>query len=69
MSAANLLVRNFLKEHPEELVDGKLKVCVAGGSGFIGSHIAKVLKVEAMALRQNAAGTFSRPPFQVPRGP
>jgi len=39
-------VQQFLAEHPEELVDGKLKVCIGGGSGFIGSHIAKQLMAE-----------------------
>ncbi len=37
----------FLAAHPEEAgPDGKLKVCIGGGAGFIGSHIAKRLKEE-----------------------
>jgi len=36
----------FIAAHPEELVDGRIKVCVGGGAGFIGSHIAKQLKSE-----------------------
>lgn len=36
----------FMAAHPEELVDGKIKVCIGGGAGFIGSHIAKQLKSE-----------------------
>lgn len=38
----------FLADHSDELVDGKLKVCIGGGAGFIGSHIAKQLKKEVM---------------------
>lgn len=40
------IVQQFLRDHPEELVDGKLRVCIGGGAGFIGSHIAKQLKEE-----------------------
>ena len=37
----------FLAAHPEEAgPDGKLKVWIGGGAGFIGSHIAKRLKEE-----------------------
>ena len=44
------VVQKFLKEHSEELVDGKLKVCIGGGAGFIGSHIAKRLKHEVIGF-------------------
>jgi len=40
------VIQNFYVEHPEELVNGRLKVCIAGGAGFIGSHIAKCLRAE-----------------------
>jgi len=40
------VIQSFIAEHPEELVNGKLKICIAGGAGFIGSHIAKCLKAE-----------------------
>jgi hypothetical protein len=38
------VVEQFIRDHPEELVDGKLKVCIGGGAGFIGSHIAMKLR-------------------------
>ncbi len=38
------VIRDFLHAHPEELVNGQLKVCIGGGAGFIGSHIAKKFK-------------------------
>lgn len=38
---------DFKTAHPEEVgPDGVIKVCIAGGGGFIGSHIAKKLKAE-----------------------
>jgi hypothetical protein len=40
------VVKKYISEHPEELVDGKIHVCIGGGGGFIGSHIAKKLKEE-----------------------
>ena len=48
MSAyANTSLEEFRQAHPEELSsDGKLRVCIGGGAGFIGSHIAKRLKNE-----------------------
>jgi len=39
-------IASFKEKHPEEFVDGKLRVCVGGGAGFIGSHIAKQLRSE-----------------------
>ncbi len=41
------VVEKFLADHPEELVDGKLRVCIGGGAGFIGSHIAMKLREKA----------------------
>ena len=37
----------FIAAHPEECgKDGRIRVCIGGGAGFIGSHIAKRLKEE-----------------------
>jgi hypothetical protein len=46
----NTIAAKFLAEHADELVDGKLRVCIGGGAGFIGSHIAKKLKEEVIKL-------------------
>ena len=41
------VVQKFISENQSDLSsDGKLHVCIAGGGGFIGSHIAKRLKEE-----------------------
>jgi len=40
------VVQKYLAANKDELVDGKLKICIGGGGGFIGSHIAKRLKGE-----------------------
>jgi hypothetical protein len=44
------VVEKFIQEHPEELVEGKLRICIGGGAGFIGSHIAKSLKKNKVSL-------------------
>jgi hypothetical protein len=37
----------FKAAHPEEVgADGVIRVCIGGGAGFIGSHIAKRLMAE-----------------------
>ena len=37
----------FKAAHQDELgADGKIRVCIGGGAGFIGSHIAKRLMQE-----------------------
>ncbi len=38
--------RRFTLENSDEFVDGKLKICIGGGAGFIGSHLAKRLRQE-----------------------
>ena len=40
---------DFKKAHPEEIgANGVIKVCIGGGAGFIGSHIAKRLMQEVI---------------------
>ena len=40
-------ISEFLKAHPEEANEqGQIRVCVGGGAGFIGSHIAKNLMAQ-----------------------
>ena len=47
----NSIATEFKSRHPEELNEhGSLKVCVGGGAGFIGSHIAKELKKQVMMI-------------------
>lgn len=58
MSSISRIIQTFIAEHPEELVDGKLKVCIGGGAGFIGSHIAKQLKSDV-----SFATSLSVPPM------
>ena len=42
----------FRAAHPEDIgSDGLIRVCVGGGAGFIGSHIAKRLKEEVVNLK------------------
>jgi hypothetical protein len=41
----NSIATDFKARHPEELNEhGTVKVCIGGGAGFIGSHMAKELK-------------------------
>jgi len=43
------LVDQFKAAHPEEIGEnGIIKVCVGGGAGFIGSHLAKRLMAEVL---------------------
>ena len=44
------VVQQYLKDNQDELAGGVLKVCICGGGGFIGSHIAKRLKAEVYLL-------------------
>lgn len=42
---------DFKKAHPEEIgANGVIKVCIGGGAGFIGSHIAKRLMAEVILI-------------------
>jgi len=37
----------FKAAHPDDFTaDGQMRICIAGGAGFIGSHIARTLKAE-----------------------
>lgn len=47
MTEFGSVVQKFISENQSDLSsDGKLHVCIGGGGGFIGSHIAKRLKEE-----------------------
>ena len=46
-SMGNNFAKDFKDAHPEEIgANGVIKVCIGGGAGFIGSHIAKRLMAE-----------------------
>ena len=36
----------FKAANPQDFPNGQLKVCIGGGAGFIGSHIARALMAE-----------------------
>ena len=45
----NSIATDFKARHPEELNEhGTVKVCIGGGAGFIGSHMAKELKKQVL---------------------
>ena len=47
----NNFASEFKAAHPEEIgANGIVKVCIGGGAGFIGSHIAKKLMAEVTSL-------------------
>jgi hypothetical protein len=39
-----ITLAKYCHDHPDEHHNGAVRVCIAGGAGFIGSHIAKRLK-------------------------
>jgi len=48
-TVVSTIIPDFIATHPEDIgSDGILKVCIGGGSGFIGSHIAKRLMNEVI---------------------
>ena len=50
-----LTLAAYQAKHPEEFVNGSIKVCVGGGAGFIGSHIAKRLKEAVSSYHEPSA--------------
>ncbi len=50
MSSFSDIFGKFEEAHPEEYVNGTLKVCIGGGAGFIGSHIAQRLKQQVKSV-------------------
>lgn len=51
MSELKAVFSEFREKNADEFINGNLKICVGGGAGFIGSHLAKSLKEEVIALR------------------
>lgn len=49
-SEMQTLFANYKAAHPDELTNGQVRVCIGGGAGFIGSHIARALKAEVSYL-------------------
>lgn len=39
-----ITLASYCAAHPAEHKNGAIRVCIGGGAGFIGSHIAKRLK-------------------------
>ena len=46
MSELKQILKEFKEKNPDEFVNDTLKICIGGGAGFIGSHLAKSLKEE-----------------------
>lgn len=44
------LFAKYKAAHPEEFPNGQARVCIGGGAGFIGSHIARALKAEVIII-------------------
>lgn len=67
----NNFASEFKAAHPEEIgANGIVKVCIGGGAGFIGSHIAKKLMAEVTSLvvliRLHAPYALPEPRFTHP---
>lgn len=51
MPELSAVLRRFAEEHQDEFVNGKLKISIGGGAGFIGSHLAQRFKKEVRLLQ------------------
>lgn len=45
-SFTRVSMKEHMIDHPDEVVNGTIRVCIGGGAGFIGSHLAKRLREE-----------------------
>ena len=41
---------NFKAANPADFPNGVMRVCIGGGAGFIGSHIARALRAEVCSI-------------------
>jgi hypothetical protein len=59
--------KDFKAAHPDEIgPNGVIKVCIGGGAGFIGSHIAKRLMEEVWTANSTLSAPSSFLLFMYP---